>query len=257
MPALRDLQMAFVGGLLGGEAHDVVDLIVPRGMTPQARFEVYRNNVFHNYREALRDVYPVVERLVGEDFFGHVARRYIPSLPSRHGNLHRYGADFGDFLDGFEPAAGLPYLGDVARLEWLVHESFHAADHPGLDPRRLAELAAECLPELCFVLHPACRLLESRFPVQRIWEINQPGAPEQAINLDEGGARLLVRRSGHAVEIESLAAPEYALLSALRRGSALRDALVVALAVGPLDFGAFLARRVAHATVVGWASAAA
>ena len=87
------------------------------------RFAVYRNNVYHSLICALEDTYPVVERLVGEEFFRACGRAFLDGggFP-RHAPLHDFGEGFGDFLDGFAPAsARLPWLGDVARVEraWL------------------------------------------------------------------------------------------------------------------------------------------
>src|SRR5512134_2655165 len=137
-------------------------------MVPGARLAIYRNNVVHNYCEALRAVFPVVERLVGEEFFGHAARRYALACPSRSGDIQAFGESFPEFLAALPGAAGLPYLRDTARLEWLVHEAFHAAEHPGVDLELLAGVPAERYPELRFALHPSCRLLASPYPVHRI-----------------------------------------------------------------------------------------
>lgn len=259
MPSLRELQSAFVGGLFDPAEGGAGAFIEANGRSPGDRFAIYRNNVFHNYREALRDVYPVVERLVGEDFFRFAADRYIPGHPSRHGNLHRFGEDFGAFLEGFAPAAGLAYLGDVARLEWHMHEAFHAADGVGMALERLARVTPERLPQLLFQLHPACRLLESPFPVHRIWLANQPDAdPAETVDLADGGVRLLIRRHGYAVEMEPLGRGEFALLLAVSLGRPLQDALHQAQAAEEgFDFGAVLVKRAGDATVVDFAFAGA
>ena len=255
MSSLRDFQEAFVAGVFDA-AHSGSQAWVRGGaMAPQARLAIYRNNIFHNYHQALRDVYPVVERLVGEDFLHLAARRYIPSHPSHDGNLHSFGAAFGSFLDGFPPAAQLPYLGDVARLEWHVHEAFHAADHAAMPLDCLASVPPQQLPLLTFTLHPACRLLESRFPVNLIWQANQGEAgTEQAVDLDVGGVCLLLRRPGYAVKVEAIGAAEFVLLSALSQRLPLHLALEQALAASPdFDLAAFLRQRVGDATVVACA----
>ncbi|MGI9047147.1 MAG: HvfC/BufC family peptide modification chaperone [Burkholderiales bacterium] len=138
MHSLRDLQRTFAASLLAS-AH--CDAILARpGMDADARLGIYRNNVFSNYREALRAVYPVIERLVGSEFFRHAADRFIATHESVNGYLHRFGEGFADFLQGFPGAEHLVFLSDTAHLEWLIHESFHAADHAPLALRRLAEI---------------------------------------------------------------------------------------------------------------------
>ena len=80
--------------------------------------EVYRNNYRGNLHDALAGAYPVVEQLVGRDFFRRVTRKFIEQHPSISGNLHHYGAEMAGFVAAFEPAQGLAYLPDVAALEW-------------------------------------------------------------------------------------------------------------------------------------------
>lgn len=255
MPSLHELQAALVADMFDPDHSGAQAWVRAGAMTPRERLAIYRNNIFHNYHQALRDVYPVVERLVGEDFFDFAARRYIPLHPSHDGNLHRFGAAFGSFLDGFAPAAQLPYLGDVARLEWHVHEAFHAADHAALALDCLASVPAQRLPSLTFTLHPSCRLLESRFPVNLIWQANQPeAASDETVDLDLGSVCLLLRRPGHAVEVEAVTGAEFVLLRALSQGLPLHPALERAFAVSAdFDLTAFLRQRIGDATVVAWA----
>lgn len=252
MSSLRELQSAFVAGVFDVTQHGAQAYVHAHGMRPEARLTIYRNNILHNYQQALCDVYPVVERLVGEEFFAFAARRYIPGHPSHHGNLHCFGAGFGAFLDGFAPAAALPYLGDVARLEWHVHDVFHAADHEPMSIERLSALPVEQLPHIVCVLHPASRLFASPFPVDCIWQLNQPdAAADETIDLDAGRVWLLVRRRGFVIEVEALNEAHYALLAALRDGLTLQQALGRTLALAPeFDFAGFLQQRVGDATVV-------
>jgi hypothetical protein len=252
MPALRELQAAFAAAVFDPVDTRVLGWVTEGDMSAPERFAVYRRNVFHNYREALRDVYPVCQRLVGEAFFEFAADAYIRRHRSIEGNLHAFGDRYADFLAGFAPAAGLAYLPDVARLEWAVHESFHAADHELLDLSRLAELPADQLPRVVFLLHPACRLVESAYPIHAVWQANQPGGEGRA-DLDAGGVRLLVRRPCNAVQLEPTEGAEHAMLRAFAAGQPLAAAVGAARANdGGFDLGGFLARRVGDATVAGF-----
>src|SRR6185436_9928463 len=78
--------------------------------------------------DALAAVYPVVQRLLGQGFFEYACDAFIRRHPPRSGNLHDFGAEFAEFLAGFEAASTLTYLPDTARLEWSWHVAFHAAD---------------------------------------------------------------------------------------------------------------------------------
>ncbi|MFO1207221.1 MAG: DNA-binding domain-containing protein [Burkholderiales bacterium] len=252
MPSLRELQSAFVEGVFGtgnAEAAPVCDAFTAATVRC---FAVYRNNTFANFTEALRAVYPVVERLVGDEFFAHAARRFVRDTPSTSGDLHRFGADFPEFLAALPACRGLVYLPDTARLEWLMHEAFHAADHPPLDVQRLAAVPPDRYDALRFCLHPACRLLDSPYPVHRIWQVNQTEAPEPAtVHLAEGGVHLLIARPQASVEIELLPPAEFDALAALAEGHSIGDAFECARRRDAgFDAGQFLRRRVAAHTLV-------
>ena len=226
----------------------------PAGI-PEARFDVYRNNAFSNFRAALTDVYPVIVRLVGEAFFAHAADAYIGTYPSESGDLHDFGGEFHRFLASFEPAAALPYLPDVARLEWAWHRVFHAADAPAFDLASLASVPADRQASIRFHLNPAARLVGSAFPILRIWQVSQPGFEgDDTVNLDEGGDRLLViRDASFQVSIESIPPAQFALLTACDAHADFGAAVAAALAIDPtLDIGSALQRLLARNVLSGF-----
>ncbi len=248
---LRDLQTRFAAALL--DEHPDMAGRVRAGRFPAAQhFQVYRNNLVESLTGALRAVYPVTEKLVGDGFFRYAAHEYLRAHRPRSGNLHDFGDAFADFLAGFVPAAELPYLPDVARLEWAWHLAFHAADAPAFDFARLGAVPAEQHETLRFVLHPSAHLLASEFPVVRIFEINQEGYDgDTHVDLAEGGVRALVIRRELTVYVEPLAAGEAALLSALAEEQPLGAAVQAALtAQADFDLTATLADHLRRGTLV-------
>jgi hypothetical protein len=251
MPSLLELQSAFVRGVFDPADAVIAGLIAPGATGAEAGLAVYRRNALGNHAAALRDVYPVVLRLVGAQFFDRLARDYATQTPSRSGDLHDFGGELGAFLDALPAARNLPYLADVARLEWAVHRSFHARHVPPLDPARLAVVLPERLPDLRFELHPAARLLRSPYPVLTIWRVNQPQwSGDQAVDLGLGAEQVLIIRRALEVTLEPLSAAEYAMLEALDAGGNLGDALAAALALdAEFDLQAFLARHALGGTL--------
>lgn len=241
MPSLRELQAAFADAVAVGDEH-LLAAIVPGGADARERIAVYQNNARHNFREALRAVYPVVEALVGTEFFDYAAGRYARAHPSASGDIHRYGARLGDFLAGFEPAAELAYLPDTARLEWAMHEVFHAAEAPPLALDRLLAPTDGELAALRFALNPASRLLRSPYPVDRLWALNQPGVPwDERFDIHGGAVALLVKRDGYEVGIERLAEADFVMLETLAAGNPLGVCCEAAGRVDPgFDLGGFL-----------------
>ena len=188
---------------------------------------IYRRNLFANLGNALAATYPVVQRLVGEAFFREAARQYVLAHPSASGDLNDYGAPFAVFLAGYPHAAGLPYLPDVARLEWACHESYGAADAPAFDLASLARVRAIDQSRIRFELHPCVRLLHSVHPVSELWHANQPGRDGTPRRID-GEDHVIVHRRQGVVAVASVDASLWRLLATFAHGETLGTAAEVA-----------------------------
>ena len=248
---LSALETSFRDGVLAGDA-TVLVMFEAGNLSEQKRLDIYRNNVFSNYRSALEAVYPAILSLVGADYFRHAAYRYIERYRSVSGDIHHYGQDFSELLTSLPGAAYLAYLPDVARLEWSVHEAFHAADHERFELSGLQSITPADYAKLRFVLNPAARLLKSEFPIRRIWQVNLPDyLGDQHVDLSEGGEFLLVMRRSFVMEVEAVATADAAALRSFQRDQMFDQALEAALAVDPdFDVGSFLQRFVRNETIV-------
>ena len=163
-PALLDPMAAIPPGLSDA-----------RGGPATRRFAVYRNNVVVSLTEAMATGFPVILKLVGEDFFRAMAGVFVRAHPPRSPVLAQYGTDFPGFLESFEPVAHLPYLADVARLELALRAAYHAADAA---PIASDALAHPRLMEARLRLAPATRIVASPYPIHAIWRANtEAGAP--------------------------------------------------------------------------------
>jgi len=224
MTSLRELQILFRDAVFEGGNDSALPAFSEHvratpGLSPSEHALIYRRAVIGTLVTAMGRIYPVVERLVGGQFFDAMARRYVRAAPSRTPDLAEYGGDFAEFLADFEPAATLPYLPDVARLEWAWHRAFNAPDEAPLDPAELATVPASDVPFLQFRLPASGHLLTSDYPVERIWQVNQDDWDgDQTVDLDAGGARLLVWRQGYEMRIDMLTPDEWWLLGAISRG---------------------------------------
>jgi hypothetical protein len=215
---LAELQRAFVRELFGdGE-----------------RLRPYRDTTLGALAGALAAIHPVCERLVGAEPFRELARRCARERPSRSPDLNDYG-ELADFVAGFAPARALPYLADVARLEWALHHARHAALGPPLEPARLTA-------DSRIALAPGTSLVASPYPVDRIWETNQPGnASDTEVRLDAGAVQLAVAREPAGAGFSRLESAEFELLRGLARGLPLERA-AGAWSGSAGSLGAFLAR---------------
>lgn len=230
VPGLHELQRDFRAALLAGDAAALAPFLLEDGMSRECRLDVYRNNIRGSLSAVLAECFPAVRRLVDARFFDYAAQTFIAARPPGSPCLHDYGAAFPDFLAEFPPCRELVYLSDVARLEWLLHSAAFAAEASPIAAAALASVPAEETPALMLRFHPSLGLLESAWPIDRIWAANRPGREsEETIDLAEGGVRLEATRRGGTVMLRRLDAPAFAFRSALLRRSALEAAAAAAL----------------------------
>lgn len=190
---------------------------------PHKRFAVYRNNVVVSLINALQAKFPATERIVGSDFFAAMARVFVIAHPPRSKLLHTYGDDFGEFIATFEPAAAVPYLADVARLEAARTRAYHAADAEPLGPADFSALDPDKIAFLRLTMHPSLQILRSHHPVVTIWAMNA-GDIELGPVDDDSAEDALVLRPRLEVQVRSLPPGGAAFMQALADGFTLGDA---------------------------------
>ena len=165
-------QSDFAAAILTPELAVPEGLTDPQGRPSEKRFNVYRNNVVVSLSEALETGFPVLLKLVGTEFFHAMAGVYVRAHPPARAVLMGYGEDMPAFLESFPPVAHLPYLPDIARLELMLRESYHAADHRPMAPDAFGKIAPDALMDRRISLAPSLRLLRSGYPVFDIWRAN-------------------------------------------------------------------------------------
>lgn len=236
---MRDLNNSLTqlaGAIVRGEAPSLQITATYPNYSADVAIEVYRNNYRGNLHDALAGAYPVIQQLVGEDFFRLLARNFVERYPSRSANLHHYGAELPDFVAAFEQAQSLEYLPDIATLEWACHVAYFVKDVASLDLNKLAKIPPEEHANLIFHTHPACQIVRSRFPLAAIWQAHQPGANSDfQIDLDSGPSIALVSRKDGVVQVGELAIAEADWLQDLRTGVSIGSATAATLKLYP-DF---------------------
>lgn len=220
------------------------------GSDPAARLAVYRNNVVSSLVDALAETFAVVQQLVGVEFFRAMAVRFVRLVPPRSRVLAHYGQDFPSFIAAFEPAQGLPYLADVARLEAARVAACHAADADPVSGERvaLALASGDRTGELKPVLHPSVATLESRHAVVTLWAAHQVEDDADIVAVDvDVPESALVLRAGLDVLVLPARDGVVAFVEALRAGLNLGEAAASALAVAPaFDLSAALSQLLVH-----------
>lgn len=165
-----DEYRVFAAAICDADAPVPEGLASPAGTELADRFAVYRNNVHVSLVESLAAGFPATRAHVGEDFFAAMARAHVQEAKPASALLTLHGEDFPGFIAGFAPAASLPWLPDLARLEHAWSQSWAAADAPALPITALRTLRPEDLLQACVRVHPAARLVRSSWPVADLWE---------------------------------------------------------------------------------------
>lgn len=214
-PALRDLQAAFAAHLVGADQAGLVAEIVGDAIPAAARLRVYRHQVFESLAAALTATFPTVQAVVGADFFHSLARAFIGRTLPEQPVLAEYGAGFAAFIADYRPARELPYLADTARLDWALNLAFQAPSGRRLTATDLAAIPAERLPSMRVALAPGTAVVNSPYPLDRIWAASQSDAAAGSVDLNGGGACLLVLRRPADSAFVSLTAGEEAFVGCL------------------------------------------
>lgn len=255
MQTLHDFQAMFRGAMFAPAASPLLTTVVADGLPPAARLQIYRHHVLTSLTEALKAIFPVLCRLVDARFFAYAADIYIRQHPPESPCLFEYGASFPDFLAVFPPCRELPYLADVARLEWALNVAYHAEARAPIAVEELRDVPAERMGELVLQCDPARIVLASTWPIDAIWLANQESAEAVGtpVDLASGGVYLETLRWTEDVGFRQLEAPLYTLRAALAAGEPLEAAVEAALAVdAAFDCTAALCEMFSDGIVVGW-----
>jgi hypothetical protein len=225
MPALRDLQAAFASYICGQDQSALDAVVVGDTIGAAARLRVHRHHVGQSLVAALAATFPTVRAVVGEEFFQTMARTFVTQDLPRQPVLAEYGASFPAFVADYEAAASLPYLADVGRLDWALNVAFQTSPGACLTAADLAPLPAEEVVDLSLELAAGASLIRSAYPVDRIWRLSQPEASIGTVDLEEGGASLLVLRRADDATFAPLDPAEAVFLSAVADGRTLESAV--------------------------------
>lgn len=226
---------------------------IPEGLLDNAgapagrRFNVYRNNVTTSLMDALQDGFPVIRKLLGEANFRNLARDFQAGHPPSTPLMMLFGEDFPNFIRGHAGLAKIPYLGDVAELEFALRRSYHAADSKPIDASVLGQMEEPQLLASTFELSPALQLVSSDWPVLGIWQFN---ALENAPKPKPGGQCVLITRLEFDPQPEEITQGDASFLQAVKNGRSLEQALLAASSAEEgHDFGRLLGRLLAGGAI--------
>ena len=283
MTRLADQQQALIQALFewppralaGGNSPNDESIETPENIanylysTGTRGLKSYQTNGKVLAHRALSTAYPVLAQLVGAESFEHLAHALWHAHPPVRGDLAQWGDALPAFVAASDQLADVPYLADVARVEWALHHCASRADGSA-QPQTFALLAEADPIQLELLLSPGCAVVQSAWPVASIVtahqaatalglssaaqsvlsdEPNVPDLTEVSNKLNRGeGESAVVWRYHFQPRVRQARPGEADFLLALLAGRSLAVALPDD---SPLDFGAWLTLAVSSGLLLG------
>jgi hypothetical protein len=195
-PSLAEIQLALAERILGGDAPDLDAWIaVPPGVDAAERLSAYTNGYPARIRESLREAYPALLHILGDRSFAELAERYLPHVPAGEPNLNFVGSALPGFVAHDSLARDLPFLPDLARLEWAVNDCFHARLADPFDALACEDWKPEAWSSACIDFQPGTALVRSPWPVRALRECRNVAREEIDVDLVDRPENVLVHRA--------------------------------------------------------------
>jgi len=194
---LRDLQQRFAEAMVDPAKPLPPELLTPtRGTGLERRFTVHRATYGKSLGQVIAAAFPGVAAILGPTRIEKAGIIFASKHPPTKAALWQYGAGFPAFLAEFKPLQSIPYLPDLARVDWAHHLAWFAEDQTPLDPSRLTEIPPELIATVSFVSHPAAAIVDSPYPVGSLRHalMNREEGNTEKISLPDGGETVLITR---------------------------------------------------------------
>jgi len=226
------IQQQFLAALFNQQqTPEILSSISQQGSrTALDQFNCYRDSVVSGITEALAISYPVVKKLVGEQFFNHLCYLYLVQHPSTSPDLNDYGEQFSNFIDTLSNTQSVPYLSDVAKLEWAWQKIINGSNSQTNNLQQLSNLTERQSENIHFQLAAHSTLIHSPYPIHEIWQMNQLDTQQtdssNIININNNDVNLLLWRNNFDMNITPIELKHWVFLSLINRDIAFSEVCV-------------------------------
>lgn len=170
MSRLRDIQASFMHDIYQQDQTSAPYLNLAKNGSIE-RINIYANNLRLGLCQSLSNIYPVVEQLVGNAFFEQVSKQYVQNYRLHQANRNLYGHQLSAFLKSIPALKDMPYIAEVAEIEWAYFQASIAENAPALDFQQLQH----AINQTDYVLkpHPSTRCVYTTYNSVDIWRQHQ------------------------------------------------------------------------------------
>lgn len=185
------------------------------------RLSIYAEGYFIRIVDAVSDDFGVVSRILGEERFRDLIARYLRRYPSQSATLSDLGEHLPTFIRDTAFATDLPFLSELARIEWMAVEAFLADDSRPLDTTQLGNIPESAWPDAVFELDSSVRLLQCDWTVDRAWNEKELTSEKLVGLVEQRKTQLVVYRKEDDIWVDSVDVKKFLILSLLKEGLSL------------------------------------
>ncbi len=172
--SLENIQNDFIAAFFSTNRQDAASHVKgDKSLSAEQRIGIYRGSIHGILTQALEQTFPVCNMLLGDKFFRAMCDVFIDKHPPGSPFFADFGAGLGAFLDEFEPAQSVPFVADMARLEWLRKQAWYTKLEPASDFTQLMETPEADYATLSFSLNPSLQLFQSNYRIDLLWSAHQ------------------------------------------------------------------------------------
>ncbi len=226
-PSLDELQSEMTARILGGGNSSQLDewISLPQGADPSVRLAIHQTGYPARITSSLAEAFPAVANILGDGSLAKLTNRFIESGRFSERNLNRIGRSLPKFLAGDSLTRDVPFLPDLAALEWASYECFHSETSPEFDPGTISAYSLDDWVRTRIVFRSGTAVVTSRWPIHELWTTRDRDRSTIDVDLTDRPEQVLVYRVGFAVEVQPIDPLEAHALERLLEGVALGDVM--------------------------------
>ena len=131
--------------------------------------EIYQEDYHARLSDALKNTFPSIHYLIGDDLFNKLGNDYIAANASHFSDLDQYGDNFSHFLIHHNLLVDYVFLSELADFEWNFREVFHLPMNEGADGLKLMEMFTNA--DLKLQLVNSARVLHYSYQITKLYAL--------------------------------------------------------------------------------------
>ena len=226
-PSLAEVQRALSARICGNDAPSPLDewIRVPRGADPSVRLAIHLEGYPARIASSLAEAFPAFANILGDGSLAKLTDRFIECDLSPERNLNRIGRTLPGFLESDPLTREVPFLPDLAALEWAIFECFHSESGRDLDPAAIGDYSLDDWARIRITFRPGTAVVNSAWPIRVLWLTRDLDRSEIDVDLGDRPEQVLVYRVGLSVETRSIDPLEAHALERLLDGAHLSEVM--------------------------------